>query len=186
MSPNTVEPRKSRAPRIVLPEPVDEPVPHAEPLTATKNQRDGMITLLNQRLAEAVDLQMQMKQAHWNVKGPNFLGLRSLFGQLNAAVVSYVEQIAERIVALGGIAEGTVRVSAARSRLADYPLTICDGSMHAAAVGQCLSTFRHEIVNTIGEADELDDAPTADLFSSIAGGLDRWVWQIEALGQTAN
>src|SRR3954465_3087018 len=96
--------------------------------------------LLNQRLAEAVDLQLQMKQAHWNVKGPHFIGLHKLFDKIDEAVESYVDLIAERIVQLGGIAEGTVRVSAARSRLEEYPLVIGDGAAHVEAVSKALST----------------------------------------------
>src|SRR5712664_3932832 len=121
--------------------------------------------LANQGLADAVDLQMQMKQAHWNVKGPHFIGLHELFDQIDEAIESYVDLIAERIVQLGGIAEGTVRVSAARSRLEEYPLTIADGQAHGEAVAKALSTFGHEARNTISQADELDDADTADIFT---------------------
>src|SRR5712672_2766648 len=93
----------------------------------SKNRRLELNALMNQRLADAVDLQMQMKQAHWNVKGPHFIGLHELFDQIDEAVESYVDLIAERIVQLGGIAEGTVRVAAERSRLEEYPLDIADG-----------------------------------------------------------
>src|SRR6185436_7144424 len=93
-------------------------------------RRSELNTLMNQRLADAVDLQMQMKQAHWNVKGPSFIGLHELFDKVDAAVESYVDMIAERIVQLGGIAEGTVRISAARSLLEEYPLTLADGMAH--------------------------------------------------------
>src|SRR5574340_313761 len=87
-------------------------------------RRSELNALMNQRLADAVDLQMQMKQAHWNVKGPSFIGLHKLFDKVDEAVESYVDMIAERIVQLGGIAEGTVRAAAARSRLDEYPLSI--------------------------------------------------------------
>src|SRR5437867_9155146 len=89
-----------------------------------KERRSELNELMNQRLADAVDLQLQMKQAHWNVKGPHFIGLHELFDQIDEAVEAYVDLIAERIVQLGGIAEGTVRVAAERSRLEEYPLII--------------------------------------------------------------
>src|SRR5580693_10136712 len=79
----------------------------------SEKHRTELNALMNLRLASAVDLQMQMKQAHWNVKGPNFIGLHELFDKVDEAVESYVDMIAERIVQLGGIAEGTVRVAAA-------------------------------------------------------------------------
>src|SRR5205814_1859410 len=82
-----------------------------------EQRRSELNALMNQRLADAVDLQAQMKQAHWNVKGPHFIGLHELFDKIDEAVEGYVDLIAERIVQLGGIAEGTVRVAAERSRL---------------------------------------------------------------------
>jgi starvation-inducible DNA-binding protein len=139
--------------------------------------------LMNQRLASAVDLQMQMKQAHWNVKGPSFIGLHELFDKVDEAVESYVDMIAERIVQLGGVAEGTVRVSAARSRLEEYPLTLADGLAHVEAVAKALSTFGEEARHTIDQADELDDADTADMFTEISRGIDKWLWFVEAHSQ---
>src|SRR6059036_2178737 len=148
-------------------------------------RRAQLTALMNQRLADAVDLQMQMKQAHWNVKGPHFIGLHELFDQIDEAVESYVDLIAERIVQLGGIAEGTVRVAAERSRLEEYPLIIADGQAHVEAVSKALSTFGHEARKTIAQADELDDADTADIFTEISRGIDKWLWFVEAHTQAA-
>lgn len=136
--------------------------------------------LLNQRLASVVDLQTQLKQAHWNVKGPSFIGLHELFDKVDEAVESYVDMIAERIVQLGGIAEGTARVAAARSRLPEYPLTIADGLSHVVAVARALSTCGQEARTTIAEAEALDDAGTADLFTEVSRGIDKWLWFVEA------
>src|SRR5580658_10265696 len=131
-------------------------------------RRSALIGLMNQRLADAVDLQTQMKQAHWNVKGPHFIGLHELFDQIDEAVEAYVDLIAERIVQLGGIAEGTARVAAGQSRLEEYPLTIAEGSAHVEAVSKALSTFGHDARNTIDEADGLGDADTSDIFTEVS------------------
>jgi len=147
------------------------------------DRRSELNALMNQRLADAVDLQMQMKQAHWNVKGPHFIGLHELFDQIDEAVESYVDLIAERIVQLGGIAEGTVRMAAERSRLEEYPLIIADGQAHVEAVSKALSTFGHEARKTIAQADELEDADTADIFTEISRGIDKWLWFVEAHSQ---
>ncbi len=142
--------------------------------------------LANQGLADAVDLQMQIKQAHWNVKGPHFIGLHELFDQIEEAVESYVDLIAERIVQLGGIAEGTVRVAAGRSRLEEYPLVIAEGRAHVEAVSKALSTFGREARASINQANELDDADTADIFTEISRGIDKWLWFVEAHTQAAH
>jgi starvation-inducible DNA-binding protein len=146
-------------------------------------QRVELNDLMNLRLASAIDLQLQMKQAHWNVKGPNFIGLHELFDKIDEAVEEYVDLIAERIVQLGGIAEGTVRTAAGRSRLDEYPMTVSNGAAHVNAVATALSTFGEEARATIGEAEELNDAGTADLFTEVSRGIDKWLWFVEAHSQ---
>src|SRR5579883_3439130 len=94
------------------------------PMYPTKNDlpetsRSKLVELLNARLADAIDLQTQCKQAHWNVKGPSFIALHELFDKVNEDVEEYVDTIAERAVQLGGVAEGTSRVVAKRSALAE-------------------------------------------------------------------
>src|SRR5437660_10810914 len=88
---------------------VDAPKMYETENDIPKDRRSELNALMNQRLADAVDLQMQMKQAHWNVKGPSFVGLHELFDKVDEAVESYVDMIAERIVQLGGIADGPLR-----------------------------------------------------------------------------
>src|SRR5450759_2757717 len=85
-----------------------------------ESNRISLIELLNARLADAIDLQTQCKQAHWNVKGPDFIALHELFDKLNEVVEEYVDEIAERAVQLGGMADGTARSVAKRSTLTEY------------------------------------------------------------------
>jgi starvation-inducible DNA-binding protein len=151
----------------------------------SKENRMELNALMNQRLASAVDLQLQMKQAHWNVKGPSFIGLHELFDKVAGAVEGHVDQIAERIVQLGGVAEGTVRTAAARTRLTEYSPEISEGMAHVEAVARALSTFGQEVRNTIDDAAELDDAGTADLFTEISRSIDKWLWFVEAHSQAA-
>jgi starvation-inducible DNA-binding protein len=145
-----------------------------------KAARTELNALINQRLADAVDLQMQLKQAHWNVKGPHFIGLHQLFDEISEAVEGYVDLIAERIVQLGGVANGTLRSAAARSRLDEYPESIADGAAHVEAVAKALSTFAREARMSIDEANTLEDADTADMFTEISRGVDKWLWFVEA------
>lgn len=147
------------------------------------DHRTNMIQLMNHRLATAIDLQLQMKQAHWNVKGPSFIALHELFDKAHEEVEGYVDMIAERIVQFGGIAEGTVRSSAASTELADYPAAIAEGSAHVEAVSRALATFGTEVRNTISEANDLLDPGTADLFTEISRGIDKLLWFVEAHSQ---
>ncbi|MGH9382725.1 MAG: DNA starvation/stationary phase protection protein Dps [Vicinamibacterales bacterium] len=138
------------------------------------------IALLNQRLADCVDLQAQCKQAHWNVKGPAFIALHKLFDEINEDVEEYVDLLAERIVQLGGIAEGTVGVVAERSTLVDYPLALSTGAEHVAALSDALAMFGRTARVGIEEMNELEDAASADILTEISRGVDKWLWFVEA------
>jgi starvation-inducible DNA-binding protein len=138
------------------------------------------IELLNARLADCKDLQTQVKQAHWNVKGPHFIGLHLLFDKINDDVEDYVDQLAERAVQLGGVAEGTARVVAKRSSLPEYPASAVDGRSHVEALSSALAAFGKAARKAIGEANDLGDLDTADLFTEVSRGIDKWLWFVEA------
>lgn len=154
-------------------------------LFTTKNdlpedKRVEVIGLLNQRLAEAIDLQTQCKQAHWNVKGPSFIGLHKLFDDVNEDVEGYVDLIAERVVQLGGVAEGTIGAVETRSKLPDYPIGIATGAEHVAALSDALGAFGRAARITIEEMNELEDSGSADTLTEISRGVDKWLWFVEA------
>ena len=163
--------------------------PPASGLYGTKNDlpeatRAEVTELLNQRLADAIDLQTQCKHAHWNVKGPSFIALHRLFDEINEAVAQYVDQLAERVVQLGGVAEGTARLVAQRSALIDYPPALSTGEEHVAALSDSLSAFGRTVRVGIEEMNELEDAVSADILTEITRGIDQWLWFVEAHQQS--
>jgi starvation-inducible DNA-binding protein len=162
----------------------------APKLYPTKNDlseatRLEVIRLINQRLADCIDLQTQCKQAHWNVKGPSFIALHKLFDEINEEVEDYVDLLAERVVQLGGIAEGTVGVVAERSTIPDYPLTLTTGHEHVVALSEALAAFGRTVRVGIEEMNELEDADSADILTEISRGVDKWLWFVEAHQQGA-
>ena len=142
--------------------------------------RGKAVELLNARLADAIDLQTQTKQAHWNVKGPNFIALHELFDEINEDVEDYVDDVAERAVQLGGVAEGTARMAAKRSSLNEYPANAVDGRSHVEALSSALAAFGKSARKGIDQANEFNDLDTADLFTEISRGTDKWLWFVEA------
>ena len=142
--------------------------------------RAKLVELLNARLADAIDLQTQMKQAHWNVKGPNFIALHELFDKINEDVEDYVDLIAERVVQLGDIALGSARSVAQRSQLKEYPLAISSGRDHVEAVASALATFGKAARAAIDASDELRDKDSADIFTEVSRGVDKWLWFVES------
>ncbi|MFG0285686.1 MAG: DNA starvation/stationary phase protection protein Dps [Phycisphaerales bacterium JB039] len=145
--------------------------------------RSDMVGMLNALLADASDLASQLKQAHWNVKGPSFIALHKLFDDIVDDVREYGDELAERAVSLGGIALGTVRMAAERSTLVEYPADISAGSDHVRATSDALATFGAHVRESIKIAEEAGDADTADLCTEISRGIDKWLWFVEAHGQ---
>jgi starvation-inducible DNA-binding protein len=142
--------------------------------------RRNVVVILNDRLADAIDLQSQIKQAHWNVKGPHFIALHELFDKISDVVLDQVDEIAERITSLGGTAEGTVTVAAKRSKLKNYPLSITSGKDHLFYLSTQVAAFGKSVRAAIDDTDELGDKDTADLFTGISRDLDKYLWFLEA------
>ena len=156
---------------------------HKTKIDIDKGSREKLIAILNQRLADAADLKSQAKQAHWNVKGPNFIALHELFDQVSTELDTHVDDIAERITTLGGVAMGTVRLAAGNSSLSEYPHEISDGTAHVDALSSALADFGKKVRSDIDSTDELGDKDTADLFTAISRGVDKLLWFVEAHNQ---
>jgi starvation-inducible DNA-binding protein len=142
--------------------------------------RRNVNVILNNRLADAIDLQSQVKQAHWNVKGPQFIALHELFDKISDEVLEHIDTIAERVTSLGGTAEGTVAVASKRSKLKNYPLSITAGKDHLYYLSTQLAAFGKAVRSAIEETDNLGDADTADLFTGISREIDKYLWFLEA------
>jgi len=154
-------------------------------LFATKNDlskktRAAVVALLNARLLDAIDLQLQAKQAHWNVKGPQFIALHELFDKVADTADEATDLMAERAVQLGGVAVGAAKAVASGSKLAPYPLTAADGAAHVDALSSALARFGELVRKAIDEADALGDKDTADLFTEVSRDTDKYLWFVEA------
>jgi len=158
-------------------------------LSKTRNDlpekvRRAMVNLLNQHLADVLDLGLQAKQAHWNVKGPNFIALHELFDKVAEELEEFTDEIAERAVELGGVALGTIQIVSKQSRLAAYPLNLASGQKHVAALSSVLAQFGKSVRAAIDTATEAGDADTADLFTQVSRGVDKLLWLVEAHAQS--
>ncbi len=142
--------------------------------------REKIVILLNQHLADTIDLYSQTKQAHWNVKGPQFFQMHELFDKLAEEVEGQVDMIAERATSLGGIARGTARQAAAASRLPDYPAEATSGQRHIDALVVCFAALAATTREAIDTASKLGDAGTADLLTEISRALDKALWFLES------
>ena len=148
--------------------------------TLSENIRAQSIELLNKHLAAAIDLHAQLKQAHWNVRGPGFFAIHELFDKVSEEVEAYSDQIAERAGGLGGTAHGTIQVVAERSFLVPYKHGIADEKSHVFAVSGSLAAFGQSARDAIDEASKYGDADTADLFTEISRGIDKQLWFVKS------
>lgn len=140
------------------------------------NTRTAMVELLNQQLADAIDLKLAVKQAHWNVKGPGFLAVHEMFDDVAGRVEAHVDLIAERLVQLGGAAHGTTQAVAKSTTLAAYPLDESDQTTHIKAVTDRLMAFSKSCRKGIDASDEAGDAVTADVLTEVARAVDKDAW----------
>lgn len=145
--------------------------------------RTRVVELLNARLADAIDLRTQLKVAHWNVKGPQFIALHKLFDEIVDDVDEYVDLLAERAVQLGGIAYGTARQTAERSSLDEYCAT-GGGVDHVHAIADALASFGRLARDAIEITASAKDQDTSDIFTEISRGTDKWLWMVEAHRQS--
>jgi starvation-inducible DNA-binding protein len=145
-----------------------------------EDSRAHLIELLNARLADATDLGLAAKQAHWNVKGPSFYALHELFDKIAEDVRDYADEIAERAVQLGGLAAGTLQQAAKTTVLQPYPCDLTDGMGHVDALAMRVAALVQRTRLGIDRASELRDSVTADLLTEISAGLDKHLWMLEA------
>src|SRR5712692_4022599 len=157
-----------------------EPIMHHTRNTLSESIRGKSSEVLNKHLAAAIDLHAQVKQAHWNVRGANFVAVHELFDKVAAAVEDYSDTLAERAAALGGTARGTIQQAAKHSFLVPYALGVADAKDHIFAVSGALAAFGQSLRQAIDETAEFGDADTADVFTEISRGTDYQLWLVES------
>jgi len=159
---------------------MSKPKMHKTSIDLNSETREQVVALLNQQLADTFDLYSQTKQAHWNVKGMQFMQLHELFDQLAGDLLPHVDEIAERVTSLGGTAMGTARMAGGTSRLPEYSAETIGGRESVEALVTRYAALAASTRAAIEAADELGDADTADLFTSVSRGLDKSLWFLEA------
>lgn len=153
---------------------------YASRIDLSEETRSNVVALLNKTLATTIDLQSQAKQAHWNVKGLDFIQLHELFDELSSELIEFIDMIAERVTALGSVALGTATIAAAESILPEYPLTAVGGLEHLTALADRYGAYAAHVRDGINQAESFDDADTADLYTEVSRAIDKRLWFLEA------
>jgi starvation-inducible DNA-binding protein len=121
----------------------------------------------------------QAKQAHWNVKGLSFIALHKLFDEVVDSAEEYMDRLAERVVQLGATAEGTIQVATTHTGLEAYPFTLTEEREHVEALSSAPATYGKSVRGAIDQSDELGDRDTADIFTEMSRGVDKYLWFVD-------
>jgi len=146
----------------------------------SSNAKSISIGVLNDRLADAIDLALLTKQAHWNIKGPQFIALHEMIDGFRTELDDHIDTMAERVVQLGGTALGTTQVVADGTTLAPYPTDIYAANDHLVALVERYAKVASAVRGAIDKTDDAGDVDTADLFTAFSRTLDKNVWFLEA------
>jgi starvation-inducible DNA-binding protein len=149
-------------------------------IALSEETRERIGDILNVSLATAIDLKTQLKHAHWNVTGLEFLQVHELFDRIATDVEAYVDLIAERATTLGVIAMGTARIAAGRSSLPEFPIHAHGVKAYLEAVAERVGGFANEVRENIKRSAELGDDTTADLYTEVSRGVEKHLWFVEA------
>lgn len=148
-------------------------------INLSPKSRKAVIDLLTPFLADALEVQLHAKQAHWNVKGPQFLPLHELFEKVYDQLGEHADDVAERIVQLGGTAEASSRLVAKRTKAPSYPLSITTGKDHVEALSTSVAHLAAFTRKLIDETSDAGDEASSDLVTAMTRELDKLVWLIE-------
>jgi starvation-inducible DNA-binding protein len=144
------------------------------------NAREASVGVLNAALADAVDLTNGVRMAHWTVRGPHFAALHALFETFYGQLGEATDDIAERVVQLGGTPDGSTQLVGEKTRLAPYPAALRDGMEHVKALADRYGALAATVRAGIDTTDEAGDADTADLLTGFSRPLDKALWMLEA------
>lgn len=144
------------------------------------NVKEVSIALLNARLADAIDLALLTKQAHWNLKGRQFIAVHEMLDGFRGEIDEWTDTMAERVVQLGGTALGTTQTVGAATTLPAYPTDIYRVEDHLKELAQRYGSLSNAIRKAVSESAEAGDANTSDIFTEVSRGLDKQLWFLEA------
>jgi starvation-inducible DNA-binding protein len=145
----------------------------------TDKQGARLAELLQKELSTYNDLHLTLKHVHWNVVGPNFIGVHEMIDPQVDAVRGYADEVAERIAALGASPQGTPGAIIKDRSWDDYSVGRDTVQAHLAALDVVYNGVIEDIRQAIDETEELDPV-TQDILIDHAAELEKFQWFVRA------
>lgn len=146
---------------------------------ANKN-RSEVISLLNGVLADAHVLYIKTRNFHWNVTGPNFIALHKLFDDQYVQLQNAIDEIAERVRALDGIALGSMEEFLKEASLKEVPGDFLDASKMLAKLVKDHEAVIVKLRKGINLCEEYEDMGTSDFLTGLMQDHEKMAWMLRA------
>ncbi|MBI4509433.1 MAG: DNA starvation/stationary phase protection protein Dps [Deltaproteobacteria bacterium] len=142
--------------------------------------REQLVRTLNLGLANALDLYLQAKHAHWNAKGKHFLSRHELFDEVAEHLRKRSDEVAERLSTLGGYVEGTARLVARSSELAEHDLDATTADEHLTSLVHKFAKHSALLRKAIDQVRDLNDPATEDVLMKALREAEKDLWLLES------
>ena len=143
------------------------------------------VKVLTQRLTALIDLQLTLKHIHWNVVGPNFIGVHEMLDPQVDAVREMTDTIAERIATLGGVPKGTPKAIVDARSWEDYNIGRALVNDHLVALDKVYTGVNgdhREAISVLGELDPVSE----DMVTGQLAALEQFQWFVRAHIESAS
>lgn len=135
--------------------------------------------VLNKQVASWTVMYIKLHHFHWYVKGPNFFTLHVKFEELYNEAAKYVDELAERLLAVGGKPVSTMKACIEQSSVKEAAGGESADQMVQAVVSD-FTTLIGELHEGIVAAEAADDEATGDMFLGMSESLQKHVWMLQA------